>query len=75
VVDVWVDRRGGLTDAPQRHRQTVAQAWLAAVLAAIGLAALLGLGRVALCRRLARYRLDSWQREWAEIGPQWTVAR
>ncbi|MEU4426599.1 hypothetical protein AB0F81_38760 [Actinoplanes sp. NPDC024001] len=70
-VPVWVDDRGVLRGPPpQRH--PVGQALLIAGAVLLCLAALLAgcraIGRALLDRQRAR----AWQREWREVGPQWS---
>ncbi len=69
---VWVDHHERITDPPLDGLQTAVQTDIIGAAAAGGfcVAALVGhrLVRLDLDRRRAR----QWQREWGEVGPQWS---
>jgi hypothetical protein len=72
---IWTDLHGKLTTAPRDHEETVAQTVLA-TLTSIVLLVCGGFGVYALIRcRLDRRRLSSWEREWQQVGPQWSQLR
>ncbi len=72
TLPIWVDRAGLPTGPPLTHRAVVARSILAATLAPVVLAIVLGflagVGRWVLDRR----RLASWDAAWALVGPRWT---
>jgi hypothetical protein len=74
-VAIWTDGRGALTGEPPTPVQAEAQAALAGASAAGGVCALLLAGRWAARRRLDGRRAGEWEREWAEVGPQWDRRR
>ncbi len=72
TVPIWVNPAGLPTGPPLAHRAVVARAVLAAAVAPVVLAIVLGflggVGRWVLDRR----RLAGWDAAWALVGPQWT---
>jgi len=72
TLPIWVDQAGLPTGPPLTHRAVVARTILAAALAPVVLAIVLGflagVGRWILDRR----QLASWDAAWALVGPQWT---
>jgi hypothetical protein len=73
-IPVWVDDRGVLR-APPLERHPVGQAVVVAGAVLLCLAAALA-GLSAIARALLnRQRERAWQREWLEVGPQWSRDR
>jgi len=70
VVQVWVDEHGVQVSRPV-PRSAPADAAMAALLAAGGIAAGLCGVRLIVVWRLDRRRLRAWQAEWAVVGPRW----
>jgi len=72
TLPIWVDPTGLPTGPPLTHRAVVARTALAATLAPVVLAIVLGflagVGRWVIDRR----RLAGWDAAWALVGPQWT---
>ena len=72
TLPIWVDQAGLPTGPPLTHRAVVVRTILAATLAPVVLAIVLGflagVGRWILDRR----QLASWDAAWALVGPQWT---
>ncbi|MDJ1135486.1 Rv1733c family protein [Streptomyces iconiensis] len=70
-VRIWVHEDGQLAEVPLSRARVTGDAILAGLVAA-SLAALLLVALRRMCRRcLDRARLCAWDREWAEVGPQW----
>ena len=73
TLPIWVDPAGLPTGPPLTHRAVVARTVLAAALAPIVLAIVLGflagVGRWVIDRR----RLAGWDAAWATVGPHWTT--
>ncbi|NBM19921.1 hypothetical protein [Streptomyces sp. GC420] len=68
---VWLDEGGALHDAPLSASDAEIEGIASGALAATG-AALLVLGGALTVRvRLDRRREAEWEREWAQVGPQW----
>ncbi|WP_328690302.1 hypothetical protein OHA74_14135 [Streptomyces phaeochromogenes] len=72
---VWTDDRGGLTGRPPTPAEAETRADLAGALAAVGAGVLLLAGGRTLRWRLDRGRAAEWEREWAQVGPQWSRRR
>ncbi|TKA09454.1 Rv1733c family protein [Actinacidiphila oryziradicis] len=72
---IWTDGQGRLTDEPPTSGQAYAQSVLAGALAAGSVTVLLLGGREVLRLRLDRDRTAEWEREWAQIGPEWSKRR
>ena len=72
TLPIWVDQAGFPTGPPLTHRAVVARTILAAALAPVVLAIVLGflagVGRWVIDRR----QLAGWDAAWALVGPQWT---
>ena len=72
AVPIWVDPAGFPTGPPLTHRAVQARTVLAAAVAPVVLAIVLGflagVGRWIIDRR----QLASWDAAWASVGPQWT---
>ena len=71
TVPVWVDDAGAVAGAPG-GRNPGMDATVPAVLAAFSVAAVLAALRRLVVWRLDRRRLQSWQAEWAVVGPRWS---
>ncbi|MFE9650359.1 hypothetical protein ACFYO0_40930 [Streptomyces sp. NPDC006365] len=68
---VWTDDRGALTDESLGTAEVEARAGLSGALAAGGVCAVLLTGSWVVRRRLDAHRAGAWEREWAEVGPDW----
>lgn len=72
AIPIWVNPAGLPTGPPLTHRAVVARTVVAAVIAPIVLAVVLGflsgMGRWVIDRR----RLAGWDAAWASVGPHWT---
>ncbi|WP_405905289.1 MULTISPECIES: hypothetical protein [unclassified Streptomyces] len=72
---VWTDNRGALTGEPAGLAEVEARAGLSGAMAAGGVCAVLVTGGWVFRRRLDVHRAGEWEREWAEVGPQWARKR
>lgn len=71
AVTIWVDRNGGLTDAPLPHSDVIAEALIRAALTVIGVVMLAVGGHLGVVAVLDRRRARRWAAEWALVEPQW----
>lgn len=75
VVTVWVDRDGGIA-APL---MSAVNALAAGILSAVGVLILGGMALVSMwaaVRRMTAARdAACWEREWADVGPEWSRYR
>lgn len=72
TVSVWVERDGRVTTPPS----TAADAWVGAILVGfnvqlLGTAVLFGMW-VEVRRLTAKVNAARWEREWAQVGPEWS---
>ncbi|HEY7487154.1 MAG TPA: hypothetical protein VH912_22045 [Streptosporangiaceae bacterium] len=71
-LQVWVDKSGAITGAPQTRTLTIGTTGFAGAggLAAVGLP--LAFGYALVRRRFERRRFADWDAEWSRIAPLWT---
>jgi len=72
---VWVNRGGQLTRPPLTRSQVLQWEATGAILAPIGLAALLAVAGCAVRVLANRRRMAGWTRAWAAAGPRWSSLR
>lgn len=68
---VWLDRQGHLTEPPAGTAMAEAEGGLAGTVVAGAAWAVLAGGLRTVRWGLDRRRATEWDREWAEVGPQW----
>lgn len=73
-VGLWIDERGTPASAPEPIHPAADAAEVATIVTLVSAVVLLML-RLVLRALLHRRRLQSWQREWLEIGPGWSRRR
>jgi|SRR4051794_26633429 hypothetical protein len=71
TVPVWVDEAGSVAGAPAGRNPGV-DVTVTAMVTAFGVTAVLAALRRLVVWRLDRRRLQSWQAEWAVVGPRWS---
>ncbi|MCX5554638.1 hypothetical protein [Streptomyces sp. NBC_00038] len=72
---VWTDDQGARTGEPAGPAEVEARGGLSGAVAAGGVCAVLLTGGWVVRRRLDVHRAGEWEREWAEVGPQWARKR
>jgi len=71
TVRLWTDRHGAIVPAPLDSATAATHAVLAGVAASAAAGGLLLISRQIVLWRLMLRRMDSWEREWARVGPAW----
>ncbi|MEU2348483.1 hypothetical protein [Modestobacter sp. NPDC049651] len=74
-VTVWLDADGGRVPAPMSADDVFWQAFSQGVLVFLGTAGTAGLLHLGVCRALWRQRSRRWEREWADVEPEWAGRR
>jgi hypothetical protein len=72
VVPIWTDRAGNIAQPPRERDQTTMRTSVAAIVAAFGLAMVLGAVRMSVRRAFDRRRMAAWDAEWSQVAPRWT---
>ncbi|WP_107288490.1 hypothetical protein [Streptomyces sp. NBRC 110611] len=73
TVRVWVDRDGGVTEAPMSPQSAVAMGWLTGGTTAVGVVTLAVAARGGLRLLLDRRRYAQWDAEWSLVEPLWSA--
>jgi len=71
TVRVWTGPSGEQTGPPLTPSQIAHQAAIAGVLAVAGLALVIIVSALVICRILDRRRMAAWDTEWSATGPHW----
>jgi hypothetical protein len=70
-VTVWTDRDGRLASKPATESQAALRAALIGTLVGVSAATVPFAGGRAVRGRMERRRMEQWDAEWKQVGPQW----